>query len=467
MGKSQLTSRVMKALGVFSSLEMLTMLCTIVRTKLIALWIGAAGVGVMSLYSSTVELLRTYLDLNLRQTSVREISAASPSEREERQTVSLGLGFIIGLAGTIITALLSPLLSLLTFGSYDYTWGFAALSVTMLFTSMSEARRAVLQATERLAELARVSLYSAVGGSLAAVAFIYFFGMQGIIPVMVAMPLIVLLCLYLPRIRRCSSVPRRRFMAMSKRMLVLGGYISFATGLGLLAMYVLRIYLNHVGTPELVGRFQAGYMIVNTYVGIIFTAISMEFYPRLSTVISRPRTTSVTVSHEITLSMWLLLPVIVIFICADEAAIRILYSEEFIEALPYLTIGILAIPMRAASWCFSYVILAKGDGKTYIVTEGISAVALPLFSYIGWNAGGFAGLGLAYVAQYAVFLAATWIVYRRRYRLTTTPAVGRLLALSLATGVTTVILKLAVGWWLPALLILPWLIPASIRHVRR
>lgn len=462
------TARILKALGIFGSLEMLGMLCSVVRTKLVALWIGGAGVGVISLYNSTIEMIRTFSQLNLRQTAVREIAAAPDGERRRALSgITLGLGFFIGLGGAVLVAALAPLLSLLTFDSYDYTWGFVALAATMIFTSVADSRRAVLQGTGRLRELARASLYSALASTVLALPLIYFFRMQGIVPVLVLFPALSLLFLTLPRIERAPMANRAEARAVRRGLISLGGYMSVAVGMGFMADYLLRVYINYAGGVEAVGHFQAGYTVVNTYVGMIFTAITMEFYPRLSASIRSRRATAAVTSHEIALTVWILMPVVAVFVCADRLMVDILYTESFYESLPYMSVAIIATPLRAASWCFSYVILARGDGRTYIVTEGISAVSLLAFSYAGWTLGGYAGLGTAYVCQYVVFLAATWAVCRRRYGLVLSKALPRVLLLSMAVGAGALALKVAGGWWLPAVAILPWLVPLCLWRVRK
>jgi PST family polysaccharide transporter len=42
--KNNITNGVLKALGIFGGVQMITIICSILRTKLIAVWIGAAGV---------------------------------------------------------------------------------------------------------------------------------------------------------------------------------------------------------------------------------------------------------------------------------------------------------------------------------------------------------------------------------------------------------------------------------------
>ncbi len=153
--KSSLTRHVLKALGIFGSLDGLNMLCAVVRTKLMALWVGAAGVGMITLLNSTLELMRTMTMFNLKQGGVREIASAPGTERPVVCHAVNRLGIWLGLAGMTIVALLSPLLSMAAFNSYDYTWAFALLSVSMAASSVAEARKTILQAMGRLKELAK------------------------------------------------------------------------------------------------------------------------------------------------------------------------------------------------------------------------------------------------------------------------------------------------------------------------
>lgn len=119
---SSLTRQVVKALGIFGSLEGLNMLCAVLRSKLMALWVGTAGVGVIALFNSTLELMRTMTMFNLKQGGVREIASAPAAERPMVCHAVGRLALWLGLGGMVIVAMLSPLLSMAAFDTYDYTF---------------------------------------------------------------------------------------------------------------------------------------------------------------------------------------------------------------------------------------------------------------------------------------------------------------------------------------------------------
>ena len=477
MGKivtSRNTASVFRALGIFGSLEVMKMLCAVVRTKLVALWIGTAGVGIISLYNSTLDMVKSVALLNMRQSCVPSIAAAAQNPEEQARIchhVDV-LGVAVGALTTILFAAFAPLLSLATFGSYSYSWGFALLAPTMFLSSVADARQAVLQGCRRLDVLARATLWAVLAATLLALPLFYFFRIAAIVPVLIIFPVFTAFFLYIvPSHSGQRKLPfdRRLFFATAKSLIRLGSYLTLGVAMGFLADYLLRIYLERVGGIPVVGLFQSGATIIKSYVGLFFTAITMEFFPRLSATISHKRATSLIVAHEIGIALWLLMPVIVIFISFDELVVRLLYSSSFLDIVPYLSIAIIATVLRAVSWCFSYVIVAKGDGRIYLLTEAISAISLLVFSYIGWKNAGFAGLGWAYVGEYLAFTAAVWLVCRLRYGLRIPSGIAALILFATAIGFAALWFKLTFGIWTPLLLIpiilIVWIVVRRQHHL--
>lgn len=465
-GSTSLTARVLRALSVFGSIELITMACTVIRTKLVALWIGAAGVGIISLYNSTMEMLRAMMQLNLRQSAVRQISAAPEASRAVEVSAARRCGIAIGLVSAIVTALLAPLLSRLTFDSPDYTIDFLFLALTMAATAVTAARSAILQALGQLQALARASLRAALLSTVAAIALFYYFRFDAIVPVLMVFPFSTLFFLLLERRGLPAKVNSPGVTPAMKAMLRLGGWLTVAASITLVADYVLRVYINNVASFDSLGYFQAGYTIVNSYIGIFFTAISMEFFPRLSATISRPVMTRTVVAHEISVISWLLLPMIIIFLSADSLILRLLYSSDFLVAIPYLSIAIIATLPRGASWCLAYVIISKGDGRAYVITEALSAAVMLGAAIPLWHSLGLAGLGLAYLIQYILYTATTYFVYRRRYSLDLPLNVKWLVVIAPAVAAGALVLKVFIGVWAP-LLLLPAVIPFTIKYLKR
>ncbi|MDE6301804.1 MAG: oligosaccharide flippase family protein [Muribaculaceae bacterium] len=465
--RPSLGARVVKAIGVFSSVEFIKLLCAVIRTKLVAVLIGAAGVGVISLYNSTLELLRSVVMLNLGQSAVREVSAAGDLHRAAVAREVGRTALWLGLFAALVTACLSPLLSILAFGSTTHIWAFCLLSLSLLAGAVTDARSAVLQSFGELRALARATLAGVVSGTILAIPTYIIWRMDAIVPVILIYAATSLFFILRPHVERpAQTLPSAEVRALRRRLLGLGAWLTVGAAMGFAALYILRIWLNSTAGMDVVGRFQAGFTVVNSYVGVIFVAIALEFYPRLAGVIRSRRATAVMVSHEIAIALWILIPIIPLFLCCQHLVVRILYSSEFDIITQFLTFAIGGSILRAVSWCYSYVILARADGRIYLLTEGTSAVALVIFGMLGWTYGGYYGLGVAYFGQFAAFTVATALVFRRRYGMRLSPDVHRLVWMSMAVVFISVALTLWLGWLGVAVLV-PFAAWASFRHLRR
>lgn len=62
-----LTAHILKAMSLFTGVQAVGIICSVVRTKLIALWIGATGVGLFAIFNSMVDLMSSITQLNMRQ----------------------------------------------------------------------------------------------------------------------------------------------------------------------------------------------------------------------------------------------------------------------------------------------------------------------------------------------------------------------------------------------------------------
>ena len=71
--------------------------------------------------------------------------------------------------------------------------------------------------------------------------------------------------------------------------------------------------------------------------------------------------------------------------------------------------------LRGYSWCLSFLMLARGDGRTYIITEIVSSLIGLALNVTGYRYGGMLGLGLSFTLWYAVYAVMMVVVNVRLY----------------------------------------------------
>lgn len=434
-------------------MQSIGIICSIIRAKLISIWIGTAGVGLFATFNSVLELLSTSTQLNIRESAVRDISSASGQRIAVTATAVRWWARRLGVAGALLTAALSPLLSLISFGVTDAWWSFCLLSVAMFALSVGNGEQAIMQGTGRLSSLAKSAMWGAVAGTAMSVPLYYFLGTRSIVPSIIIFSLATMTASWLFSNTKGAINPAPLNRAIGKGFLRLGFFLTIPAIASTAAAYVFISYLNSAYSESVTGIYQSGYTLVIRYTGIVFTALSMEYFPRISKTATRIRITSTLVSHEMLLILYVLTPLLVVFVALDGMAMLILYTEDFLPALPFVTIGCLAMIFRGVSYCMAYVIIARGDGRTYLVVELLSAIAGLTLNILMFRWLSFTGLGVSYVLWYIIYTAMVWTVYHR-YGMRLHRRAKSLLCLSAMIVVAAIALK-GIGWWMPLVMLLP------------
>lgn len=113
-------------------------------------------------------------------------------------------------------------------------------------------------------------------------------------------------------------------------MLRMGFLISLTGLLTLGASYPVRLYISREGSIADVGLYNAGFAIINTYVGMIFTAMDADYYPRLSGVAHDNAQATKVINQQSEIAFLILTPVLILFIMMSKWVVTLLYSGQFL-----------------------------------------------------------------------------------------------------------------------------------------
>lgn len=445
--QSRLSGRILKLMSIFSGVQFVQIVCSIVRTKLIALWIGPVGVGLFAIYTTAVETLSQFFQVAMDQSSMREVAIA----KTEHTKLSAVIRTIrrwslwLAIAGMVIMVALSPWLSRVMFNDDNHALSFILLSAAVFFRILTCGENPVLQGLERFKALATASLWGAIGGVAVSIPLFYFWGIDSILPALLSYTAITTGALLLQRRRNDTAgtapLPSREIFRQGLPMIKFGIYLALAAFIGMAANFIFVSYLNHQAGTEFTGFYNTGYSIIVRYVGPLFTAISLEFYPRLVSVRNHRLRTSTFVNHEILLLLLIITPIALWMITFDNVAIQLLYSDEFLIASPIITWGMAGTILRVSTWCISYVIISRGEQRLYLLTESLSALFAVVFNIVGYNLRDLEGIGIAYLLWYLSDTVLLLIIYNRHFKLHLSGKVISCLGGGVALAVTAILLK--------------------------
>lgn len=432
---------IVKATGLFGGAQVFTILCSIIKTKLVAVWLGEVGVGIIGLYNNTVEMISSLTRLGIGTSSVRDLSKAFKSGDMGRfaQLVTVVRRWIwfTGLLGAVIMLTFAPLLSRYTFGDDTHIWGYVFLSCTLLFTTLTEGERAVIQASERLRVLARCSVLGSFLALALSLPLFYFGGISGIVPAIIVHTFSIwVVTVSLGRRMKIKPVKMslNETYRQGKHIASLGIYMTISGFITTLYSYLFVTWLNHRGGTGEVGFFQAGYTLVMQYVGLVFTAMSMEYYPRLSAVCEDRHLLSRHVSQQIETSLLILAPFISLFLIFQDLIIHLLYTPAFLAIGGYISWAAVGMLLRAFSWSVSFVLLAKGAGKLFLITEVVTDSVMFLLYIGGYLLWGLTGVGVAYLVGFFFSSVGLYLLCRIKYKLYIPAKVWATILLCIAVG---------------------------------
>ncbi|NRA92028.1 MAG: oligosaccharide flippase family protein [Psychroserpens sp.] len=419
-------SQIFKSTSLFGGVQLLTILVSIIRSKVVALLIGPAGMGIIGLLLSTLKVIGEFTKLGLDTTAVREIARIRSSEDHDQEQISeivVTINKVVwftGLLGIIATLLLSPLLSHIAFGNYDYTLAFIWISSSLLFNQLAQGKLAILQGFRRLKLLAKSNLVGNAIGLLVSIPLYYFLRLDAIVLVIILSSVINFFFSWLfSRQLRFSRVKLTLNQAFSKAkgMLNLGLMLSLHSSIGLVFAYLFQVFLSQVTGVDEVGYYLAGFMIINSYVGLVFNAMRTDYFPKLSGIADSIEDVNRTVSQQSVIGLLIVGPLIITLIIFLPVIIKILYTTEFLIITGFVAWAILGILFKTLSWSIGYVILAKGDNKLFIKTGLFFSTLLFGMNVIGYYVYGLVGVGISFLAYYIIHFIGLKIITARSYGL--------------------------------------------------
>ena len=425
----------LKTTSLFGGVQVFKILISIVNSKFVALLLGPTGMGISGLLSSTTGLIGAATNFGLGTSAVRDVSKsyASGDIYHFNRTVSIFRRLVwgTGLLGLLVCFVLSPIWSNLTFGNSDFTWAFALLSITFLLGQISSGQSVVLQGTRNFKLMAKSGIIGSILGLLTGIPLYYLFGYDGIVPAMLLSSVTgLMLTTYFARTVKTEKVdlsPKDVFKG-GKTMLNMGFFISVQAFLNILCAYLVRIYIGRTGSIADVGLYNSGFSIINTYVGMVFTAMGTEYYLRLSTYIDDDIKFSNAINQQMELSFLLLSPLIAAFLVLGELAIIILYSTKFLEATLMIAFGVFGIFLKVPGWCLGFTFLAKGDSKAFFFNELCAEIYFLILNVLFYHLWGLNGLGFSFVINYLIYCIQVTVVAHIRYNYNIDKAVLRFFA---------------------------------------
>jgi len=396
-----------------------TIVAGLLRTKILAVALGAVGVGWLAELQQTATLVTIPAGLATGPALLAWTATQDPQQWRERAPRAIQTSLTAALLVTALAALAAPLLSLLT--DTHLRVPHAALPSSLLALAAGAAvwstvLARVLVARARLGLHTVISSTAAIGTALLAALGAWLGGLQGAAWGTLAGGGLTILLWTLGYRRVGADAPPIARVRLDR------DYLKQAIGLGLaafsgiacsqLAMYALR---NSVGA-HLGGRgnglFQAGLALEALVAQATVTALGQVLLPRFAAAAAKDEL-ALEVRRAAHFLSALLPPALLVAIGLRVVGIRILYTREFLDAAPLVALLFGAVCLKMLAWVQDGALLYRGHGRPYTLLQvaswtffgGLGLFLVPRL--------GLFGLGLAHVLTYVAYLPlSAWLLHR-------------------------------------------------------
>lgn len=411
----------MRSTTIFGGLKLITVVISVIKSKVIAVLIGPIGFGINSILNSTIDLIRLLTGLGIEQSGVKVVAEV----KHDSYLLSKGVytvrfySWITGVVGFLSLLVFSPVISLWSFDSYDYTKTYMIVSPAILFLSLYTAELTILRALRSIKKIVRTSILISLMSLLCAVPMYYFFEINGIAwVVLISSFLSYIIILFFAE--KSNVLKYRSTLLDSWRngaeLIKLGVSMSLGNIIGSMSTFLIIIIISNLSGVLEVGLYNAGWSITNQYVGLIFGAMAADYLPRLSAISGDNSKITECINNQAEIASLIMAPLLCVLLIGLPLVVNILLSAEFASVVSFTRILLFGVFFQSFSWSISYVFIAKGEGALYVRTQLVMSILKLMFMFIGYYYGQLIGLSVGYLLVQILYLVYVWNISYNKYQ---------------------------------------------------
>lgn len=176
----------------------------------------------------------------------------------------------------------------------------------------------------------------------------------------------------------------------------------------------VRGYLASHTSWNVAGYWQGMQKISDSYLMIVYGALSTYFLPKLSRLQKKEE-----ITQEINKGYKLIMPFVIgsalIIYLFRDFIINLLFSKSFAGMRDMFAWQLTGDCFKIAAYIVSYLVLAKAKMKLFMIVEIGFGVSFPLLSYTLINIAGADGAVMAFALNYMLFFMLFFFLYKKGY----------------------------------------------------
>jgi O-antigen/teichoic acid export membrane protein len=402
----------------FSSSTLSKLFAGLFIVKIIAITIGADGLGRLGQFMSLMSMVTILAGGGITSGIIKYVAEFKDDKKRlyeylsAASFVTVAASFIVGI-GLFLS---SEKISVLLFNSTEYGSVIQALSIVQISIGITNLLLGLVNGHKRVKAFAVISIVSVILGSSGVGVACAYWGMRGAmfgLMWMSACPILFLIPWFKFGLK---SHWNQIYPRWDKEKIGQFAHYSLMLLVSVLTMQMSQIVVRHIielnSSWVQVGYWQAVSKISDAYLQFITVILANYFLPRLAELKNR-----IDIKKEVKLAYKFAMPALIlmgilVFVCRDWI-ILLVFSPEFLPMKEFFTFQLIGDMFKIAAYIGAYVAVARAKSTIYIAAEIIQSVMLILLCFIFVGRFGAVGSTYAYCLNYFIyFLIVGYVLWK-------------------------------------------------------
>ena len=390
-----------------------------VINKVIALYIGPAGLAIVGQLQSFTSIITTFSNGAISSGIVKY--TAEYQDIEEKKKIfssSIAISLICSLIISIFLFGFSDYLSELILKDIQYSSVFIIFGATIFLFALNMVLISILNGQKEIKKYVLVN----ITGSIFSLVFTSILIMQlNLMGALYAMVLnqSVMFFVTLAFVIKSSWFKLEYFkQGLDKESLSkLSKYSLMAIVSALtvpVSHLIIREYIGENLGWDNAGYWQGIWYISTMYLMLVTTTLGVYYLPRLSEIQDNKE-----LRKEIFSGYKIIMPIVIlaslIIFLLKEYVILIAFSKDFMPMMELFAWQLMGDVIKIASWLLAYLMLAKAMTKVFIYTEVLFSALFVGLSILFVDKFGLVGITYAYALNYLLYLFMMIFIFRKRF----------------------------------------------------
>ena len=390
-----------------------------VLNKVVALYVGPAGVAVVGQFNNFFAVLNTLSTAGINAGVVKSIAENRQNDGYARKVISTA--FILTLSCSLVVSavvlIFSRVFSVTFFKTEQYNFVLVFIGISLTFAALNTLLMAFLNGHKEVVKYTWANIISSLFILTFSVLLGIYYKMEGVLVAMVTAQSAVFFITLLFVVKSSWFKVEYFFRYFDTGVLrKLSGFslMAFTTAIAQpLALMVIRNYLGTKLSWEDAGCWQGVYSISEVYLMFITTSLSVYYLPRLSEI-----TNPAELRKEILSTAKIVMPVVsliaLVIYLLKGPVVMILFTGKFTSMFPLFKYQLIGDVVKIAGFLLAYQMLAKSMIKIYLFTEVLFNLIFVLLVFALVPLFGLQGATLAFFANYVLYLLFLLFYFRKQ-----------------------------------------------------